>query len=296
MPFFCRTILKSKNRSVTLQVRILKIKALISRKRVSLSASASLTLEAAIVLPLFLYAGVILMMPFRMMDIQRRVQAAAEYTSEAVGEAAYGSKYKEEQTIWNTAAAYAYAETAVRIRLEDLPVHRLSLLRSSLLEDGETIDLVMDYEIKMPFSVFGLNNVTQTVRSYRRAWVGLEGQTGGKENQEGDQIIVYIGKNSTRYHVNSTCHYLYNDLSSVPFAEIEYRRNQDGSRYSPCKRCGAEAASTVYIMPSGRHYHTSVSCSAINAYVKAVLKSEVEYLGACSYCSRGNGRADKKGE
>ena len=285
MPFFCNVILKI-SKSVTLQVRILIFKKFFTRKRAAFSASASLTLEAALVLPLFLYAGIVLMMPFRIMDIQRQVQAWAEHTSEAISETACISKYGKEESVWNTAAAYAYAEVEMRVRLKNLPVQRVSLLRSSLLEDGETIDLVLDYEIKLPFSVFGLSNVKQTVRSCRRAWVGTEGRRGSGDRGEEDDTIVYVGKNSTRYHVTSTCHYLYNNLSAVPISDIENRRNQSGGRYAPCARCGDGTNSTVYIMPSGRHYHTSMSCSAIQAYVKAVVKSEVEYLGACSYCSK----------
>lgn len=283
MPFFC-TVNKIKNHSVTLQVRIHEIKRSIVRKKVSLSASASLTLEAALVLPLFLFAGMILMMPFRILDVHRQVQAVGEHVSEEIGQAAYLSKYTDEDSFWNTAAAYVYAEAAVRNRLKELPVRQISLLRSSLLEDGETVDLVVDYEIPLPFSVLGIGSVEQTNRSFRRAWVGEDGKNG--EQGEEEDVVVYVGKNSSRYHVSRTCHYLHNDLTAVAAEEVEYRRNQGGSRYTPCARCGGAAAGTVYIMASGRHYHSSPSCSAIGAYVKAVWKSEVEYLGACSYCSQ----------
>ena len=291
MPFFCNNILKF-IKSVTLQVRILKFKKFFGRKRAAFSVSASLTLEAALVLPLFLYAGVILMMPFRIMDTELQVQAVAERTSEAIGEGAYMSRYGKQGSVWNTAVAHAYAEMEMRIRLRNFPIQNVSLLRSSLLEDGETIDLILDYEVKMPFSVFAMSNVKQTVRSCRRAWVGVGGQKGAGKDQGEDDVIVYVGKNSTRYHISSTCHYLYNHLSSVSVSDIGNRKNQNGSSYSPCKRCGNSAASTVYIMPSGRHYHTTTSCSAINAYTKAVLKSEVEYLGVCSYCSRKKERGE----
>lgn len=297
MPFFC-TNLKSNNQSVTLQVRILNIQNFIDRKRVSFSASASLTLEAALVLPLFLFAGVIMIMPLRIMDIQRQVQAIAEQVSEEIGQAAYLSKYTINKTdnteiqsfetneFWNAAAAYSYAELKMRTRLQDLPVSHLSLQRSRLLEDGEIIDLVVDYEIQMPFSVLGIKNVEHTSRSYRRAWVGEDGKSKGADEENVDDVIVYVGKNSTRYHISSTCHYLHNDLEAVSIKEVEHRRNRDGNRYSPCARCSTKNESIVYIMPSGRHYHSSSLCSAINAYVTAIPKSEVEHLGACSYCSK----------
>ena len=286
MPFFCGNYKKIKNQWVTLQVRILTIiKKTSVRKKASLSAPASLTLEAALVLPLFLFAGVILMMPFRIMDTQRQVQAAAEHVSEQTARAACLSMYGQTDAFWNTAAAYTYAEAEVRSNLGRLPVSRVLLGRSSLLEDGETIDLIIDYEIKLPFSVFGLGSVKQTVRSWRRAWVGAEGKTEvDREDGEEEKETVYVGKSSTRYHVSPTCHYLHNDLTAVSLQEAASRRSQDGSRYSPCARCADSTGKVVYIPPSGRHYHSSPSCTAISAYVREVPKNQVEYLGVCSYC------------
>ena len=50
--------------------------------------------------------------------------------------------------------------------------------------------------------------------------------------------------------------------------------------------CGSKAGEgdAVYIMKSGSRYHSDASCTAITAYVQAVKLSEVEHLGACSYC------------
>lgn len=289
MPFFCSFLKILKKRSVTLQVRILKIEKIKRRKKASLSASASLTLEAALVLPLFLYAGAIFITLFQVLDVHRQVQAVAEHISENIGQTAYLSKYEGSDGFLSMATAYGYAELTMRAKLENLPVRKISLLRSRLLEDGEIIDLVVDYEISMPFSVLGRRSVKQTNRSFRRAWVGQDARSGDGTDEDGDNVVVYVGKNSTRYHVSPTCHYLYNDLTAVPAGDIENRRSQEGRRYLPCARCENPAAMTVYIMPSGEHYHASTSCSAIRAYARAVLKSEAGHLGACSYCS-GSGK------
>lgn len=288
MPFFCNFMNNNKKRSETLQVRIPEIKKLKSRKRVFFSASASLTLEASLVLPLFLYAGVILMTLFQVMDVHRRVQAEAEHICESIGQAVYMSKYAEESEFFSAVLAYEYAEFTLGGKLKQMPVQKVSLGRSRLLTDGETMDLIVDYEISLPFSVFGLKAVKQTNRSFRRAWVGEEGKYKAAEDGREDTTIVYVGKNSTRYHISSTCHYLYNDLTAVPANDIGSRRNKEGRTYSPCARCENEIRSTVYIMPSGRHYHSTPSCSAINAYVSEAVKSEVEYMGGCSYCSGKN--------
>ena len=149
---------------------------------------------------------------------------------------------------------------------------------------------MMDYRLKLPFSVFGLDSIPMESVSLRRAWVGAEGgrlEGGSSAGREEEEEVVYLGKNPTRYHVSPLCHYLYNDLQAVSAEQIEGLRNQQGQRYKPCKRCGNASARTYYIMPSGSSYHTSESCSAIGAYVRAVKRSEAEYLGACSYCGGG---------
>lgn len=278
-----------KQKNVTLQVRISRIRQPGSRKRVSFSASASMTVEAALALSLFLFAGVLLLMPFRILDIERQVQSHVEAVGEDISQTAYFSMENlTGKEILTAAAAYGYAEAAVRIKLKDLPVENISLASSQLLDDGETVNLVVNYELKLPFSVFGLKNVKRTNGCYRRGWIGKEGSSKAGSGTEGeDESTVYVGKSSSRYHESRTCHYLYNDLKSVSLAEIGDCRNQGGGRYTPCSRCGGQAGGVVYIMPSGRHYHGSSSCTAIQAYVTAVPKSQVSHLGPCSYCSGG---------
>lgn len=286
MPFFCMK--KNKNKkNVTLQVRIPLTGVFRNRKRVSFSASASMTAEAALILPLFLFAGVLLLMPIRILDVERQVQAHVEAIGEDISQSAYFTmENMTGKEVLTAVTAYGYAEAAVRTKLKAFPVTRISLASSELLKDGETVNLVVDYEMKLPFSVFGLKNVKRRSCCYRRAWIGKPG-TGrnGEVWENGEQEMVYVGRNSTRYHESSTCHYLYNDLKSVPLNQIQDQRNQGGGRYTPCSRCGSQAGTVVYIMPSGKHYHSSSSCSAIQAYVSEVPKAQVEHLGPCSYCA-----------
>lgn len=51
----------------------------------------SLTLEAALVFPLFVFLCVILLIPMRMMDRQRQIQAAVETVGEEISQYAYSA-------------------------------------------------------------------------------------------------------------------------------------------------------------------------------------------------------------
>ncbi|MEG0369035.1 MAG: hypothetical protein RR466_04530 [Hungatella sp.] len=270
----------------------------------SICKKGSLTVEAALVLPVFLMAAVTFMTPFSIMNRERRVQAAVESVCEEMSRYAYlNAVLKQNKTKLNLPKEFvqqfgesgmtqtlltAYAQVQVRQKLNGYGIGGISLLQSQLLEDGEMLDLVVHYKLKLPFSVFGKNEVHKTVRSRRRGWIGKDGGRGDGGSGAGDEEeIVYVGKNSHRYHEQRTCHYLDNQLIGVSLEEVGQYRNAGGGKYHPCARCGAQGGTSVYIMPSGDRYHTTASCSAIIAYVRAVKKSEVAYLGACSYCSGG---------
>lgn len=273
---------------VTLQVRLPENTAAGSGKRVSFSASASMTVEAALVLPIFLFAGCILMQPFQILNTHRQVQEILEVVSEDIsqnaGVALNGGEISEQMT---EAAAWAYAEASVWKKTKELPIQNLSLMQSQLLQDGKTIDLVAHYQIQMPFPVLGMGAVERTNRSFRYAWIGLNGAVDGVgDSQETDKEMVYVGRDSTRYHVSRFCHYLNTELQAVSYADLESYRNKDGTRYKPCDRC-ASHGTTVYITPYGERYHSDQGCSALAAYVREVPRSQVEYLGACSYCGGG---------
>jgi len=168
----------------------------------------------------------------------------------------------------------------------------VTMMRSQILEDGETFDLILDYEIQMPFPVLGLPAVRRTAHCRRRAWIGKAGKSYGADgrDEEDQDEMVYVGKNGTRYHRSRSCHYLSNDLTTVSFEAVGGLRNTSGGKYYACSVCGrsAGAGSMVHVMPSGSSFHTTKDCTAIIAYVRAVKLSEAEHLGACSYCSGGH--------
>lgn len=301
---------KIKNKNVTLQVRIPRENQKNCWLRAFPSAfqalGGSMTIEAALVLPLFLFAMVTIMMMFTVMDRQRQVQTAVEAVCEDISRLAYANyEIKRGETKINTpdeeygyyfregligqVVTAAYVEVRLRNELKEKDIESLSLAGSRFLEDGEMVDLVAVYKIRLPFPVFRMKEISMVSRSSRRAWIGKDG--GWLKGSEGDdeEILVYVGKGSTRYHRSRTCHYLYNQLISVALESIDSYRNTSGGKYSACSRCGEHAGQTVYIMKSGSSYHSTSSCSSITAYVRAVKISEVIHLGACTYCSGGEG-------
>lgn len=272
---------------------------------ISCRVQGSLSLEAAMCLSLFLFLCVCLMMPMRMMDRQRQIQAVMESVGEELSQYAYveycfqasgedGSQVdvgRSEEGDRSSLLAAGYAAARILGQIDRDWVESVSFAGTAIGED-DMVHIVMKYRMRLPFSVLGLSSIPVEQVCSRRMWTGAEGgryeDTRGND-VETEEVMVYVGKNSTRYHHLRTCHYLYNDLKTVSIQDVEGLRNQSGSRYSPCRICGAEkggagTSGTVYVMPYGTSYHRSRTCSSIIAYVQAVPLSQVEYLGECSYC------------
>lgn len=312
MPFFrCgnKIVFFGKNRkkrhSVTLQVRnpLWKWKKTAGR-RVSFSVSlqmgrnmakvkGSMTVEAALGFTLFLFFMALMAAPLSVMDTRRQVQAGLEAEGERIAQYAYAAADFAETgepgllSGLSREAVCRTVENRVKTAEGTGRAVDFSAAKSRILEDGETIDLIVDYAIRLPFPVFFLDEIPQQARCIRRAWTGKDG-LGAEGSGRGDEEneIVYMGKDGSRYHRSRTCHYLYNDLRAVSAAEVKDLRSQSGNRYRPCAVCGGLGGPVVYVMPSGESYHFRKDCSSIAAYVRAVPLKSVEHLGACSYCSR----------
>ncbi len=256
----------------------------------------SLSVEAALVLSLFLFSCVCLTAPMKLLDQQRRIQGALERVGEDLSQYAY-VKYVLDQGEAEldlkedvvSLLALGYVRQQVMTQVDQEKIQGVSFSESRILEDDK-ISLVMNYRMKLPLSIFGISTIPVRAVSVRRAWIGADGgrHGAGTDGSEEEDEIVYVGKNPTRYHVTPQCHYLSNDLRAVGIGQVDSLRNESGGKYYACARCGGDKnVSTVYIMPNGSSYHTSSQCSAITAYVRAVKKSQVSYLGACSYCGGG---------
>ena len=249
------------------------------RRRAPLSAS--LTVEAALVLPLFLFVLLLFSVPFRIMTAERQMQRAAETVCDRAAALAALSTPEAAQ-YRNSLSALALA--AARAAVSDPNLSGLSAERSSFLADGETVRVVLDYSYTLPIPLFRLPAIRCSRTAWRRAWIGeTDPENCVAANPE--EEIVYVGRHSTRYHKTARCHYLYNDLRAVSLSEATAARNASGGRYHACPVCARGASGgTVYLMPSGTAWHRDPACRAIRAYVRAVPKREVEQLGPCSYC------------
>lgn len=276
----------------------------------SLGLKASLTVEAAIVLPLFIFMMLILLFPLKLMEEERRLQntaenigrqlAAAEYVRTVgddflkdkgnIGEMLSGSAdVIEKGAALGSILAEAYSADTIAS-----PVIGSG---TAVFSDAEGNDPTMfrvelDYRLKLPFSTYSIPAVKKSMTVNRRAWTGSDGGRGrsryggdGSDAEDEDRL-VYLGKTSTVYHDDPNCHYLSNVMKSADASSIGNLRNESGGKYHACPSCKPGKTGTVYYFANGTAYHSSEHCKAITSYSRAVRLSEVKNMRSCSYCGK----------
>lgn len=273
-------------------------------------AAASLTIEAALGVTVFIFMVICLIMPMKMLNTQRRVQTVLEAVSRDLSEYAYipyrislGETDMENsvqnaekgtsdgtKALFEKAALSVYLSGKIHEAAGSGAVEALDFSKLKLENNGEVIDLYVTYRLKLPFSVFRLDSVPAASRSLRRGWIGAEGgrRELNRDVQAGEEEMVYVGNNMGRYHRSRDCHYISNKITSVALEGIKDQLNAGGSRYRPCSVCEKRGTfgGQVYIMPNGAYYHAKKDCSSLSYYVRQVPLSEVLHLGACSYCGK----------
>ena len=118
-------------------------------------------------------------------------------------------------------------------------------------------------------------------------WTGTEHGTGigdGSESESGK--MVYMTENGQVYHKKMSCSYLDLSITQVVGSSVSSRRNAYGEKYYPCESCskGKKAAGRVYITEKGNPYHNLETCSGLKRAVRLVKESEIKGIHACSRC------------
>lgn len=255
-------------------------------KRVSSFTSrklrASLTVEAAIALPLFLFFFLQVMSAMNMIGLQSRLNAALHQTGNKIAFDGYlygqtavsarsqildyaGKKYLDNSCIKNGASGISFAGTSV-------------------MRENDIVEIYLSYHIQPLFPVMGFESFAVSQCYYGRAWTGYDVESGISDFTKEDPM-VYITETGTVYHTNRGCTYLNPSVEAVSAAAVDGSRNQSGGKYYPCEICGRKSVTgTVYITGQGNSYHTSIMCSGLKRTIYTIPLSEVGGRRQCSKC------------
>lgn len=257
--------------------------------------SGTLTVEAALILPLFLFVMIAVMQFGNVMETAAKFGASLSETGKMIATSAYISKYGGDTEgvpeIAAGALSAAYAHSRVISQAEDTSsVKNTNMLLSSFLKEDESIDLVLTYQIRSPISVVKLPGNFFIQRARVRAWTGRTPPSGTEsgEGEETDGDYVYVTATGTVYHEDPDCTHLKLSIQEVDTSALGMLRNNNGGIYHSCERCGGLSENgRVYITKEGDRYHNSLECSGLKRTVKQVSRDELGGMRSCSKCGKG---------
>ncbi len=301
-----KPIVKYKNKKTNKKVPILH--SICNKKEMPFYASfrkASYTIEAAIIMPLFITLMIFGMFMFRILQVESGMQQSIDVASRTMavtlgnvsneGESNNDVKQDDENPTVSGELSEAALLTAtigmagVEIASHQVPLEfidggpvGLNFLESDV--SGNYIDLKVSYTMTFPVGLLGDYSFDVSQRARNRKWVGYDKSEGNEEGQ-----YVYITDHGEVYHTNYFCTYLNPSVHRIGIHEAEERRNKSGGKYYECQRCkNKKPSGFLYITDYGNAFHNDINCTEIKHNIKKVLLEEVkDTMNPCSKCSAG---------
>lgn len=251
------------------------------RASVSASKKGSITIEAAMAVPIFFLAVVSLLYLMEIMAVQTSIRAGLQYAGKQAA--------KEASVV--TVVIPSHIESDVIHAVGPERLERSIVIGGSggIRCDQSRIsartgigELVVTYKVRIPVPIFGIRPIEYQEKMRIKAWTGYEKNGFTVDND----TTVYITETGLVYHRDYQCTHLDLSIRMVASSELDSLRNESGGKYYPCGHCMRNVGGGVYITDTGNRYHSSLSCSGLKRTVYAVPLSEVIGKGACSRCGK----------
>ena len=262
-----------------------EIKSLMKSERASapeITKKASITIEAALGMPLFLFASLCLIWLIEMQSIRISIINAAHNAAKSAAE---DTAVIPVLNIWKFKSNIISLIGEERISRSILKGGEdgISCQGSYVSPETGEMNIRVVYQVQTPLTIFG-NPSAEMEESFRiSAWTGyMSGGAGQK-----DEDIVYITENGGVYHEDYQCSYLHLSICSVSYEMLPELRNESGGKYHACEKCTfGSSMGGIYITQTGDRYHNSLNCSGLKRTIHAVKRSKVTGMGGCSRCSQ----------
>lgn len=276
---------------------------------------ASLTVEAALILPVFLYFVLSFLYFIQIFTLQEQIQSAITRMGMKLSKAAYVVKdFSEVEealsidlsvfgqdidfglTDWAPEASSQGILKSYSRGYLDTPYINRSCIKGgfrgisfegSNLFSEEMIDIHVSYQIELPIKIFLIPPMRIEQRVRLRSWTGYQVEAAYRSSSEGEkEATVFVTQTGSVYHKTASCSHIKLSVTSVQGIPTELR-NEQGAKYYPCEVCDKEDADmpgTYYITSDGTRYHKKRGCSSIKRNVKEIPMSEAGTRTPCKRC------------
>lgn len=271
------------------------------------NVKGSITVEASLVFPIFIFAVTAFLYFFQIMLVQENIQHAITETGKYASEVAfiYERVSKSPEKPYDGVVQImdgVLMKVKMKEFLEENIIDNSCIIGgmngvimsfSSFLEENDTIDIIAVYQFKIPIPIISIKRIPMVQRVKVRAFTGYKPvDSQGNENEgsgEGEDRIVYITQTGTVYHYTKECSHIKLDIRQLKYLLVEQERNNSGGKYYPCEQCIGKLSisneEVVYITTFGNRYHNQLSCSGLKRTIIEIPLSKTEGKAPCSRCS-----------
>lgn len=279
------------------------------------SIEASLTVEAALAMPVFLYLTIALLYFMQIFTLQEQIHAAITRMGLSLSRSAYF--YKDfpdiEEALHFDKSVFGEELDNEIDDLTDQVMSGVSLklyanrylnkdwLNASCivggfdgisffyssLADEDCIDIVVNYRIRIPVKIFVIKDLNILQRLKLHAWTGYEVAAAYEtDSPDNNETMVYVTDTGSVYHKDRECSHIKLSVKAVKGIP-DALRNDNGGKYYKCEACCTgeeEEDATYYITSDGTRYHTRRDCSKIKRSVHEIPLSEIGDRQPCKRC------------
>lgn len=288
----------------------LNIRSYVRRTFLFSSPDASLTLEAALVLPVYIFFIVSLIYILNILNLQNSLQAAMEEASRNINLYAYiGEKFNDLDTFdksliitneedFADRSIQAVINTAL-IKKAFITDNVKALADNSYIINGSNgirfflssvstshfIDFNIQYYIKLPFFPENFIKLKINQRCFFRTFTGEDISL----KSGSFTLYAYIAPTGNVYHTSPYCSYLSKYYSILPSSYFDENTNNLGE-YNPCSHCAKHSSPSpnAFLCAGSKVYHNSIDCFYLNAHIyKVTLDSVEDTMPLCTRCKKG---------
>ncbi len=245
----------------------------------------SATLEAVIIIPIFMFAMLALLYFAETVSVESVVYEAAIETAEYMAEYAYFTeniRSDETQGVLEISLAemkleeYLDDKSAVKKYVKN-GINGINLDGSLFPDEEGYVILNCRYKIvvEVPFIGTYERECEEIIR--QKAYLGYEKKA--YEDVDEYDRYVYVAENGEVYHSDRNCSHL---LYSIRLSNYD---DAVSAGYDKCHYCGNEAADWVYVTDEGYKYHSTLNCGGLKRTVYRIKISEAGGLPKCQRCN-----------
>ncbi|WP_167958968.1 TadE family protein [Anaerosporobacter faecicola] len=285
---------------------------------------ASITVEAALVLPIFLFAMYTFLFFIQVLYIHGIIQNGLLETSQYCEKIGFlydyienyeengsnqgtapqnGTELEETQTNNSSGTVKKVAQNVITsslIRSKFMELVDCEQIEQSCVINGakglnftfssydlanDEVNLIVQYQVHIPIGLKVINDFWVKQNLTVKAFVGTKEEPEQEKGEE-DEDYVYITETGTVYHESKECTHLKLSIKQVNVTAIDGSRNYAGAKYYACEVCNPKDTnqSYYYITTQGNRYHCNINCSGLKRTIKTIKRSDIGNRKACTRC------------